>query len=134
MPPTKPQSPGKPTRGQLKSMRVSDSFRDFVLDQLSAVPRLRPKVMFGGIGLYSDAVFFGIIAADVLYLKVDDTNRADYEATGGRPFRPYADKPMTMPYYDIAVSVLEDASTLTAWAKKSIAITKSGKRVRRRSL
>jgi DNA transformation protein len=111
-------------------MRNTDSFRDFVLDQLSAVSNVRAKLMFGGIGLYSNDIFFGILAGDVLYLKVDDTNRADYEATGGRPFKPYADNPMTMPYYDVAASVIEDATTLAAWAKRSIAVARAGKKAR----
>ena len=38
--------------------------------------------MFGGVGLYHADLFFGIIARDVLYLKVDDVNRPDYEAAG----------------------------------------------------
>ena len=34
--------------------------------------------MFGGAALYSVEFFFGLIADDVLYLRVDDSNRADY--------------------------------------------------------
>ena len=44
--------------------------------------------MFGGVGLYCDGVFFGLIALDVLYLKVDATTRSDYESAGSLPFRP----------------------------------------------
>lgn len=57
--------------------------------------------MFGGIGLYAEDHFFGILAADVLYFKIDDTNRGDDEAAGARPFKPYADLPMTMPYFNV---------------------------------
>ena len=72
----------RPARGPLRSMRVSASFRDFVLDQLSNVDGLRARAMFGGVGLYAEDVFFGILAADVLFLKVDDTNRREYETAG----------------------------------------------------
>jgi TfoX/Sxy family transcriptional regulator of competence genes len=50
-------------------MRVTDSFRDFVIDQLGNVPDLRARAMFGGIGLYASDTFFGILAADVLYFR-----------------------------------------------------------------
>jgi len=38
--------------------------------------------MCSGIGLYAEEVFFGIVAADTLFFKVDDSNRRDYEAAG----------------------------------------------------
>jgi len=110
------------SRGKLRSMKSTSSFTDFALEQLADVKGLRAKSMFGGIGLYADEIFFGLIAADTLYLKVDDSNRARYEAAGSKPFKPYADKPMTMPYYDVPAGVLEDSSELTAWARLSIAI------------
>src|SRR5262245_12075447 len=98
------------TRGKLRPMESSDSFRDYVLDQLAALREVRARKMFGGIGLYAGDVFFGLIASDVLYLKVDDSNRARYETAGCEPFRPYPDKSsaMTMPYYNVPVTVLED--------------------------
>jgi DNA transformation protein len=109
-------------------MRVSDSYRDFVIDQLAGLPGLRPRAMFGGIGLYAADHFFGIVAADVLYFKVDDTNRSDYEARGARPFTPYDDRPMTMPYYAVPIEVLEDPETLRQWARRSIAIASRAQR------
>ena len=109
------------SRGRLKSMRVSESFRDFALDQLSGLD-VRAQAMFGGIGLYTGDVFFGILAADELYFKVDETTRGGYEAVGGRLFKPYADRPMTMPYASVPAGVIEDAETLKSWARRSIAI------------
>jgi DNA transformation protein len=103
-------------------MRSSRAFRDFALDQLSGVPAVTARAMFGGIGLYAGDVFFGIIASDILYLKVDDSNRPEYEAAGSRAFRPFADRAMVMPYYEAPVGVLESADTLAAWAKASIRI------------
>jgi DNA transformation protein and related proteins len=103
-------------------MRVSHSYRDFVLDQLSGVPGLRPKAMFGGIGLYAGDRFFGILAGDLLYFKVDESNRGDYEASGSSAFKPYADRPMTMPYFDVPIAVIEDPDELARWAARSIAI------------
>lgn len=113
-------------------MRVSMGFREFVLDQLGGLPDLRAKAMFGGIGLYAGDVFFGMMAADLLYLKVDDTNRRDYEAAGSGPFAPYADPAgMTMPYYNVPAGVLESAPTVVEWAKRSIAVAKAAKKARR---
>jgi DNA transformation protein len=121
-------------RGRLKPMRVSASFREFVLDQLSGVRDLRARAMFGGVGLYAGDAFFGILAADVLYLKVDDTNRAEYEAAGAHPFKPYDDRTGTMSYYDVPVTVLEDAEMLVKWARRSIGVaTRPRRKVARRT-
>ena len=103
-------------------MRVSESFRAFVLEQLVDVASVRARAMFGGVGLYSGDVFFGMIAADVLYLKVGDRNRGRYEAAGMTAFAPYADKPMTMPYYQVPASVIEDRHELGIWAHASIEV------------
>jgi DNA transformation protein len=103
-----------------RSLRVTPKFRDFALDQLAAVPQLRSKAMFGGIGLYSRERFFGILAADELFLKIDDASRGRYEAAGSEPFRPVLDRPVTMSYWRVPVEVLEDPTELAAWARDAI--------------
>jgi DNA transformation protein len=113
-------------------MRSSDSFRAFVVEQLAGVRELHARAMFGGVGLYAGDVFFGIIAADTLYLKTNDTNRAAYEEAGSKPFRPYADRAMAMPYYNVPLSVLEDADTLTVWARRAVAVARTTKAAKAR--
>jgi DNA transformation protein len=114
-------------------MRVTDSFRDFVLDQLTGIPGLRERGMFGGVGLYADEAFFGILAADVLYFKVDDTNRWEYEAAGSSPFQPYPDREASMSYYEVPLAVLEDAATLCRWADRAVAVARSASRTKPRT-
>jgi DNA transformation protein len=123
------------SRGKLRSMRVTDGFRAFVLEQLAGVKALRARAMFGGVGLYAGDVFFGLIAADTLYLKVDDSNRAQYADAGMKPFKPYADKAMTMPYYQVPAGVLEDGDELAAWARAAVRVAeraRTGSRKTRR--
>ncbi len=63
--------------------------------------------MFGGTGRYLQGVFFALIASDMLYFKVDDSNRPDYEAAGMGPFKPFADRPAyTMQYYEVPIVLL----------------------------
>jgi DNA transformation protein len=104
------------------SLAVTDAFKAFVLDQLGEVGDIMPRLMFGGVGLYHRGVFFGIVARDVLYLKVDDSNRTDYERAGMKPFKPYPNRPTTMQYYAVPVQVLESVIDLARWARKSIAV------------
>ncbi|MBI4478298.1 MAG: TfoX/Sxy family protein [Acidobacteria bacterium] len=116
-------------------LRVSGGFKAFVLDQLEELGGVVPRAMFGGVGLYRDGVFFGIIAGDELYLKVDDTNRPDYERAGSHPFKPYPHRPVTMQYFGVPIDVLESPIELAAWAKKAVAAAErssAGKAKRRR--
>jgi DNA transformation protein len=114
------------TRGTLTPMKVSGGFVAFAVEQLRAVKGLRAKAMFGGVGLYAGDVFFGLLARDMLFLKVDDSNRGQYEAAGMTAFKPYADKPMVMPYFQVPAAVLEDADELARWAQQSVRVATSG--------
>ena len=105
---------------KFRSLRVTPEFGDFVLDQLARVPQLRSKKMFGGIGLYSGDAFFGILAADELFFKVDDTNRSAYQAARSEPFRPVANRRVTMSYWRVPLDVLEDPGELASWALAAI--------------
>lgn len=104
-------------------MAVSESFKEYVHDQMRELESVSFKKMFGGYGIYADGLIFGLIADDILYFKVDDFNRADYEHAGMGPFKPFADKPMLMPYYEIPVDVLEDRELLADWAKKALQVS-----------
>jgi DNA transformation protein and related proteins len=87
--------------------------------------------MFGGVGLYSGDTFFALIAGDTLYLKVDDSNRSDFEARGLGPFRPYGEDGEVMQYYALDESTLEDLDELREWTGKAIAVAKAKKAARR---
>jgi DNA transformation protein and related proteins len=114
-------------------MSVSESFKSFVIEQLGrAVPRVRARNMFGGVGIYADDVFFALIAQDTLYLKVDELNRPDFEALGLGPFKPYGDDRETMQYFEVPAELLEDHDALRPWAEKAIAAA-NRKRSRRRT-
>ena len=126
------------TAAKLRSLRNSEGFRQFVLDQLEAVNVLAQS-MFGGTGLYSGECFFGIIARDRLYLKVDETTRARYEKAKMKPFRPYPDRAGTMQYYEVPLAVLESTLDLKRWAREAVNVAKrttearSSKRARPRT-
>jgi DNA transformation protein len=108
-------------------MAVSPRFAQFVVEQLDACGPIVTKRMFGGIGIYADDVFFAIIDDDILYLKVDDTTRGDFERAGCRPFQPYKDERTSIQYYDVPVAVLEDADELAKWGRKAIAVAIAAK-------
>lgn len=52
-------------------LMADDSFKEFVLDQLSALPDVRAKAMFGAHGLYQSNHFFAILDGGRLFFKTD---------------------------------------------------------------
>ena len=58
-------------------MAVSEEFLAYVLDQFARWGQVNARKMFGGVGLYRDSKMFGLIADDVAYLKVDESNREE---------------------------------------------------------
>jgi DNA transformation protein len=111
----------------LRSLKVSDGFKSFVLDQLEEVGDVTPRSMFGGVGLCYRDVFFGILAGDTLYLKVDERNRRDYQDAGMKAFKPYPGRGTAMRYYAVPLDVLESPIELAEWAHKAIAAAAAGK-------
>jgi DNA transformation protein len=105
-------------------MSVSEEYLGFIKDQLNRVPILSYRRMFGAIGIYSRGYFFAIVNDDVLYFKVDDTNRPDYESAGSAQFWPMSDK-SPMSYFEVPAEILEDENDLKLWADKSIAVARA---------
>jgi len=108
-------------------MSVSDEFLDYMLDLFSDWGGVSARRMFGGAGLYRDGKMFGLVADDVAYLKVDDSNRDQFVSAGSSAFKPYPGKPVSMSYFEIQAEVLEDPDVLTEWARHSLAIQKRKK-------
>jgi DNA transformation protein and related proteins len=116
----RPARAARPSR--LRSLTVSAAFKSFVLDQLEELGDVTPRSMFGGVGLYHRGVFFGILARDTLYLKVGDSNRAEYKRARMKAFRPYPNRSGTMKYYAVPLEILESPTDLAVWAGKAIAV------------
>ena len=109
-------------RDAFANMAVTEDFLQYVLDQLAGLGQVIPRRMFGGVGLYHGERIFGLIIRDTLYFKVNDSNRADYEARGMSRFRPYPNRPqLSMTYYEVPADALEDAEECIVWARKSAA-------------
>jgi DNA transformation protein len=96
-------------------MAVSEGYLSHVLERLTLLGEVVHRKMFGGVGLYHDGLFFALIGGDALYLKVNDTNRSEFEAAGMPAFH-------NLSYYEVPPEVLEDDTLLVEWAGKALAV------------
>ncbi len=111
----------------------SDFVEYVVHDLLSQLPGIRARAMFGGWGLYKEDTIFAIIVDDQLYFKVDDTNQAQYEQHGSRPFTYESrGRSVTMSYWEVPAEVIDDREEITHWAEASYHISRQGNAKSRR--
>ena len=92
------------------------------LELLAPLGVVRARRMFGGHGLYCDELFFALIAADRLYLKVDDESRPAFVAAGCEPFVYDAkSKALAMGYWTAPADAMESPALMQPWAQQALA-------------
>jgi DNA transformation protein len=66
-------------------MVASDSFAEFLREQLSPLGRITMRRMFGKTGVFCDGLMLGMVRDDVLYFRVDDDNREAFKEAEAFP-------------------------------------------------
>jgi DNA transformation protein len=103
-------------------MRDHDNLTAYLLELLAPLGRISARRMFGGVGLFHGGMMFGLIARDELFLKVNDANRAGYEAAGEAPFS-YDTKHgvhTIQSYWRCPPELLDDPENFQAWARQAV--------------
>ena len=94
---------------------------DHCLELLSPLGAATARRMFGGWGIYLEGLMFALIAFERLYLKVDDTTRAQWEAAGCEPFvYEGKGKPVRMSYYTPPHEAMEAPDLMLPWARMAL--------------
>ena len=104
-------------------MAVSDSLVALLQEQLEPLGRITLKRMFSGAGVYCDGVIFALILRDTLHFKVDDGNRAAYQAEGMAPFSYEAQGKMRQigAYWRVPERLFDEPDDMVAWARAALA-------------
>ena len=99
---------------------VEKEFTTYIIDLMQSIGPVSAKAMFGGYGIFLDGLMFGLIADNVLYLKVDQETENEFKAMSLVPFT-YNKKGKTfkMSYYQAPEEVLEDGEEMNLWAVKA---------------
>jgi DNA transformation protein len=109
-------------------MSVQPQYLAYILEQIAGLPAVRSNRMFGGIGLYSDGIFFGLIDDDTLFFKTGPANVADYLSRNMPKFMPFPDKTgAVMGYHQVPADVIEEPELLVGWARKSVGVALSSR-------
>ena len=97
-------------------------FGEWVREHFAALGPIEIKRMFGGAAVYSHGLIFALLDDGVVWLKVDEVNAPGLAGAGARQFTyPTKDgKEMTMAYWSLPESALDDPDEAADWARQSI--------------
>ncbi len=98
---------------------------EYLVDELTPLGHAHGRRMFSGHGLYLDGLIMALVIEETLYLKVDEGNRAAFEAAGMEPFA-YLNKGrrVALPYWQAPAAVIEEPDQLREWAAASLAVAR----------
>jgi DNA transformation protein len=111
-------------------MSANDDLLDILRDALTSVGVVIGRRMFGGIGVYFDATFFALIDDGVMYFKVSESSRANFEAERSQPFT-YQTKngPGALhSYWRVPERLMDDPEEMRDWARTAIAAARDARR------
>jgi DNA transformation protein len=104
-------------------MVASDSFADFLREQLAPLGRLTMRRMFGKTGVFCDGLMFAMVTDDTLYFRVDDHNREAFAEASSFPPLNYAKKGHTidLSFWRAPERLFDEPDELVSWAQAALA-------------
>ena len=104
-------------------MVASDSFAAFLREQLAPLGRVTMRRMFGKTGVFCDGLMFGMVTDNMLYLRVDDHNRAAFKEAESFPPLSYEKKGSTidLAFWRVPEHLLDEPEKLIAWVRAALA-------------
>ena len=104
-------------------MVATDSFAEFLREQLAPLGHLTMRRMFGKTGVFCDGVMFGMVTDNMLYLRVDDHNRAEFKEAEAYPPLSYEKQGNTidLSFWRAPDRLFDEPDELVAWARAALA-------------
>ena len=103
-------------------MALNEDFKNFVLDQIQGIGEFETKRMFGGLALLRHGSAFAKIKHDKVWLKVDNSNIADFQKFGMSQYTFGKENSRKLNFYETPIEIIEDRDKLKDWIQKSIDI------------
>ena len=104
-------------------MVASDSFAEFLREQLAPLGRVTMRRMFGKTGVFCDGLMFGMVSDNTLYFRVDDDNRTAFKGAESFPPLNYKKKGSTidLSFWRAPERLFDEPDELVTWARAALA-------------
>jgi len=101
---------------------ASNSFAEFLREQLAPLGRITMRRMFGKTGVFCDGFMLGMVRDNTLYLRVDDGNRAAFKEARSFPPLNYAKQGGTidLSFWRTPERLFDEPDELVAWARAAL--------------
>jgi DNA transformation protein len=116
-------------------MVASETFADFLREQLAPLGGVSLRRMFGKTGVFCDGVMLAMVTENTLYFRVDDQNRATFKEAEAFPPLNYAKKGQTidLAFWRAPERLFDEPDELMAWARAALAAAHRVAAVRERA-
>src|SRR5580658_7177105 len=103
-------------------MVASDSFAEFLREQLAPLGRLTLRRMFGKTGVFCDGLMFGMVTDNTLYFRVDDDNRAVFKEAASFPPLNYEKQGqiIDLAFWRAPERLFDEPDELVEWARAAL--------------
>jgi DNA transformation protein and related proteins len=104
-------------------MVASDSFAEFLREQLAPLGHIAIRRMFGKSGVFCDGFMFAMVRDNALYFRVDDDNRAILKEAEASPPLNYEKKGETidLAFWRAPERLFDEPDELITWARAALA-------------
>jgi DNA transformation protein len=104
-------------------MVASDSFADFLREQLGSLGRITLRRMFGKTGVFCDGLMLAMVRDNTLYFRVDDGNREIFQEAQAFPPLNYAKRGglIDLAFWRAPERLFDEPDELIAWARAALA-------------
>jgi DNA transformation protein len=104
-------------------MVASDTYAEFLREQLAPLGRVTMRRMFGKTGVFCDGVMFAMVTENTLYFRVDDDNRATFKEAESFPPLNYAKKgaSIDLSFWRVPERLFDEPDELMNWARAALA-------------
>jgi DNA transformation protein len=104
-------------------MVATETYADFLREQLAPLGRLTLRRMFGKTGVFCNGVMFAMVTENTLYLRVDDQNRETFAEASSFPPLNYAKGGATidLAFWRVPERLFDEPDELVTWARAALA-------------
>jgi DNA transformation protein len=104
-------------------MVASESFAEFLREQLASLGRITMRRMFGKTGVFCDGVMLGMVTDNTLYFRVDDYNRAAFKEAGSSPPLNYQKQGQTidLSFWRVPERLFDEPDEFVEWGREALA-------------
>jgi len=103
-------------------MVASDSFAEFLAEQLAPLGHISMRRMFGKTGVFCDGLMLAMVRDNTLYFRVDEENRATFREAEAFPPLDYAKKSGTidLAFWRAPERLFDEPDELVTWARAAL--------------